>query len=494
MALSDRLLGILLSENKIMRNLCKTRTVLLAAAFLAPVCVQAQTTCSNSSLTGTYFYFFGGNFLRSDAGFFVPYAESGKFTADGNGGITGQGTAYIVFNSGLSAVSLSGTYNVKPDCSATLTLTAGIIINLQILSGGSRLLLATATANFGDTGEAYRAANASGSQCGNGWLSGTYSYTQVGGFQYDQAGDVAYSSEIGQVVADGNGNITTTNIYTAVAGGASESGTGTYTINSDCSGTYQVTYPGSTTPFTYNIALVEGNTLLFLETDGFAVTGVGHRQSPGSILPQFVFGAGTWYSALYFTNPNSYSVTFTVNFTADGGTPLTVPSLGGSSVSVTIPPNGTSVLEAPNSGSFGEGYATAALPAGVTGYGIFRQTVSQRDQEAVVPLASAASTTSTLAWDETVGTVSLAIANPSAVSTNVTITVWDTSGNNLGTSPPIPLSANSKTEGNLDTLAGISLAGKRGSAQFSVTTGNVAVLGLRFIGGGAFTSIPATGN
>jgi hypothetical protein len=35
------------------------------------------------------------------------------------------------------------------------------------------------------------------------------------------------------------------------------------------------------------------------------------------------------------------------------------------------------------------------------------------------------------------------------------------------------------------------MAGKRGSADFTVTTGTVAVLGLRF-NGAAFTSIPAT--
>ena len=197
-----------------------------------------------------------------------------------------------------------------------------------------------------------------------------------------------------------------------------ESGSGTYTINSDCSGTYQVTIPGATGPFSYAIALGAGNNLLFLETDaGNAIAGAGQRPSIGSVLPQFVFGAGTWYSALYFTNSNTTSVSFPVNPTADGGTPLTVPSLSGSSVAVTNAPNGTAVLEAPNSGAFGEGYAAVALPAGVTGYGIFRQTVAGRaDQEAVVPLASATSTTNRLAWDETGGAVtSLAITNPSAV-------------------------------------------------------------------------------
>jgi hypothetical protein len=56
------------------------------------------------------------------------------------------------------------------------------------------------------------------------------------------------------------------------------------------------------------------------------------------------------------------------------------------------------------------------------------------------------------------------------------------------------LPPNSKTEAVLHSLANLAgMAGKRGTATFSVTSGNVAVLGLRF-NGTAFTSIPATGN
>jgi hypothetical protein len=442
-------------------------------------------------LTGTYFYVLTGNIFVTNFGLFVPYAELGQFTADGNGGISGQSTTNVVgFN--VSSSNLTGSYAVQSNCTGTIALNTEAF-SAQIISGGQGVSLAISSTNNAVTGQAYRAANANGAQCGNGSLSGSYSYTHAGGFASNS--NIVFYSEIGQITADGNGNLTTTNTYNAGGGGTSESGSGTYTINSGCSGTAQINYTNPAATYTYTIAFAQGNNVLFLETDsGNAIAGTGQLQSSGSVLPQFVFGANTWYSALYFTNSNSTSVSFTVNFTADGGTPLTVPSLGGSSVAVTIAPNGTAVLEAPNSGSFGEGYASAALPAGVTGYGIFRQTVAGRpDQEAVVPLSSASSTTNTLAWDETVGTVSLAIANPSSVATNVTITVWDTSGNVIGTSQPIPLAANSKTVGGLDALSGLSLAGKRGSAQFSVSTGNVAVLGLRFAGV-AFTSIPATGN
>ena len=156
-------------------------------------------------------------------------------------------------------------------------------------------------------------------------------------------------------------------------------------------------------------------------------------------------------------------------------------------------PQGSAIIEAPNAGTLSEGYASFSLPAGVTGYGIFRQSVSGRaDQEAVVPLASAASATSRLTWDETGGAVTaVAIVNLSALATRVAITVLDNTGNVLGTSA-VALPANGKTEATLDSLPGLGgMVGKRGSAQFTVSTGNVAVLGLRF-SAAAFTSIPTT--
>ena len=67
--------------------------------------------------------------------------------------------------------------------------------------------------------------------------------------------------------------------------------------------------------------------------------------------------------------------------------------------------------------------------------------------------------------------------------------VWDSNGNVVGNSS-VNLAANSKTAMPLHSLPGLAgVVGKRGSAQFSVAAGNVAVLGLRF-NNAAFTSIP----
>jgi hypothetical protein len=209
------------------------------------------------------------------------------------------------------------------------------------------------------------------------------------------------------------------------------------------------------------------------------------------ILSQFAFGGG-WYSALYFTNTGTSAVSFPVSFTADNGAPLTVPSLGGSSTTVSLAPRGTAIIEALNSGALSQGYVAVTLPGGVTGYGVFRQSVPGiPDQEAVVPLAGASTTTSTLIWDDTNFTTAVAIVNLSSVANTVSIVVRDSTGATIGTSS-VSLAAKSKSAVALRDLPGLAgIAGHRGSADFSVGLGNLAVLGLRF-GGAAFTSIPTT--
>jgi hypothetical protein len=223
------------------------------------------------------------------------------------------------------------------------------------------------------------------------------------------------------------------------------------------------------------------------------INGTGTQQQFQSVLPQFVFGAtaaNSWYSALYFTNGTSNTVSFVVTFTTDAGTPMSVPGVGNSK-QVTIAPLGTAIIEAPNTGSFNQGYASVTLPTGVGAYGVFRQSVAGKpDQEALVGLKNANATASTLTFDDTGGlTTSVAIVNTSTVAATVTITVWDVNGNVIGTSIQA-LQPGTKIESAMRGFLGLAgMAGQRGSALFTVPTGNVAVLGLRF-GSTAFTSIP----
>ena len=206
------------------------------------------------------------------------------------------------------------------------------------------------------------------------------------------------------------------------------------------------------------------------------------------ILPQFVFGGG-WYSALYFTNTGGAAVSVPVSFVSDNGTPMSIPAVG-ASTTVSLAPRGSARIEAPNTGDLTQGYVTAALPYGVTGYGVFRQSSAGiPDQEAVVPFSGSLARTSTLIWDDTIAVTAVAMVNPSSVDATVAITVRDGTGQTIGTSS-VALPSKTKSAVVLRTLPGLAgMAGNWGSADFSVTTGSVAVLGLRF-NGQALTSIP----
>jgi len=206
-------------------------------------------------------------------------------------------------------------------------------------------------------------------------------------------------------------------------------------------------------------------------------------------LADFVFGGG-WYSAVYFTNTSLTDVSFPVNFFGDDGTPLTVPSVGGSSKTITLAAGASTVIEAPNAGPLAQGYVSLILPVGVTGYGVFRQSIPGiPDQEAVVPLSQTNISNVPLVFDETKYITGVAIVNPAGVAQTGTITVTDNAGNVIGTTP-LTLPPFNKTEAALRNLPGLSgIAGKQGTARFTTTAGGVIVLGLRF-NGAAFTSIP----
>jgi len=226
-------------------------------------------------------------------------------------------------------------------------------------------------------------------------------------------------------------------------------------------------------------------------TSAFYVLAVltGDVASP-KVLPQIAFGGG-WYSALYFTTSGSGPASFQVNFVNADGTPMTVPSLGAPSTTVSLVGHGTSFVELPNTGPLTQGYATFSLPPGVTGYAVFRQSVDGRpDQEAVVPLSSASSTTSRLLWDDMNLTTAVAIVNLSPADNIVTVTARDAQGRSLGNPARVMIPANGRVAMALRDLPGLgSTVGNRGTAEFTVTTGNVAVLGLRFRLS-SFTSIP----
>jgi hypothetical protein len=469
--------------------LIRLSTLLAPLAFFS---LQAQAqisgTCSNASLNGTYYYMFGGSVKGSTPTSLVSYDEFGKLAMDGNGNIT-SGSSNITTAGAISQSSFAGSYSVAPNCTGTGSWTANsqtTSFSFQIVSGGSLILAEVTVASNVIDGRFYRAGNAAGLTCGNGVVSGTYG-ALINGSTYSGITATRYDL-MAQLVFNGNGGVTLNGtLNQGAAGGAPLSGTGSYSVASDCSGTAQITTSNGT--MNYALARAEGGTVLLMETDpNTLITGAANPQGIEQVLPQFAFGGG-WYTALYFTNSNATPVSFTVNFISDAGTTMTVPNVNGQ---VTLAPGATTILEALNQGPLTQGYATAVLPAGVTGYGVYRQSVPGRfDQEALVNFRSAQSSLSTLIYDDTNFTTSVAIVNTSGSPVTVNINAHDSNGNAIGASS-FSLAAYGKTESALRGILGLAgIAGLRGSANFSVTSGSISVIGLRF-GAIAFTSIPVT--
>ena len=458
--------------------------VLLGMAALA----QAQN-CSNATWTGTHFFLISGTGPNSARTATVPYAQLGKLVSDGNGNLTGTATESA--GGVILHLTLTGTYTVNADCTGTQTLTitpqgsASFVSTsaIELVDGGQQKITATETSGTVMIGRAYRAFAESPAVCGNYSLIGSYGFAGAS----PALGAFPPFSASGGETGDGKGNFTYNFTINDGQGTPPVSGNATYLVNSDCSGV--ATALGATK--VDDFAIIEGGAVLNLSADtGRVFYGVAQPESTPLLLPQLAFGGG-WYTALYFTNPTGGAVSFPVTFTTDNGTPLAVPSLGGSTTTVNIPAKGTTIVELPNSGPLAEGYASFTMPPGVSGYGVFRQSVTGRlDQEAVVPFTPANLSQSTLIWDDTTTITALAIVNASGVAATISVTLLDNNGNVAGTSS-VSLPPHQKTETQLRLLPTLSgIVGMRGRAFFAATAGNVAVLGLRF-GGTAFTSIPA---
>ncbi|MFZ5898521.1 MAG: CARDB domain-containing protein [Bacillota bacterium] len=261
------------------------------------------------------------------------------------------------------------------------------------------------------------------------------------------------------------------------------------------SGTTQGTGSGA---FTLSIAantgisvrsgtVLAGGQLITIRQDGQSSAPRTRR-----VLPQLAFGSsptlGNWTTELYLHNLASTAAQVTVSFYGEDGMPMSVPKLGAMTV-VNLGARGTAMIDVATPGPLLQGSIQLDLPEGVAGYGIFRQTSpGLNPQEGVVPLSSSSSSMSTIVFDETNFVTAVALCNPGGSPITVTAVARDEQGNTIGTAL-LPLAARQRVAFALRDRAELrSIAGRRGSVEFSSSGGTLSVLGLRF-NALAFTSI-----
>ena len=119
--------------------------------------------------------------------------------------------------------------------------------------------------------------------CSNATLEGSYGFTVTGMRPSGPGGPVETIVGVAMTSFDGNGNLTQTdNIHGSISGFAhpDRPGTGTYTINSDCTGTMTLTSTGAPTLTLRIVVVDDGNEVRTAVVDPTA------NVTPGSTPPQ----------------------------------------------------------------------------------------------------------------------------------------------------------------------------------------------------------------
>ena len=128
-------------------------------------------------------------------------------------------------------------------------------------------------------------AKANDKGCSNGTLRGTYAQAGTGVITAppDQAGPFA---NVGTLIFDGNGGLTGALVVSSNGSSSQATETGTYTVNSDCTGTYTVQIaPFGITSQAFFAIDTNGDELEIIVTDpGTAITCVAKKLYPGRAI------------------------------------------------------------------------------------------------------------------------------------------------------------------------------------------------------------------
>jgi len=190
-----------------------------------------------------------------------PAASVSQITSDGNGNLTGTTTKSI--DGEIVTFQATGTYSIAKNCTGTGTFTnqddESETSNIFLNNGNKGAFLIQTDPNHTVTSVAYEQGTATCTDLG---VKHTYSFQETGIFL--SVGQIAAS---GQFVLNGKGTLTGTATFSLDGSIASLPVTGTYQINSNCTGTATFTPHGQSA---INIGLVivnGGKEMMFIETD-----------------------------------------------------------------------------------------------------------------------------------------------------------------------------------------------------------------------------------
>jgi hypothetical protein len=263
---------------------------------------------------------------------------------------------------------------------------------------------------------------------------------------------------------------------------------------------------GYITGWKYNPVNTSGGVMNFYDSNPTVTFQANVSATPPISVPSrtgvlsHIAAGGGWTTVITLVNTSSAAVPVTVVLHNDDGSALTLPvtttqqgvsqTITTSSVNATMNPNAMLLISMGDKlSSLSVGWADVLSTGSLGGYAIFRSTPQTGSpSEGTVPLQSQFPSTITLPYDNTAGFVmGIALANMSTSLASVTVTMWDGSGNQLGTQFTT-IAGNGHTAFVLPNQFPL-MAGKRGIVRFQ-SSGGIAGLGLRFSPFGTFTSVP----
>ncbi len=216
-----------------------------------------------------------------------------------------------------------------------------------------------------------------------------------------------------------------------------------------------------------------------------------------NVVPQVVDGSG-WKTTFKFVNLENHTVSFTLSFIQDNGSPMALSILGNglltpgtytSIVFTLLATQSTTVETAGVAANLTQGWALmqrAVITDSIGGFAIFRQRIPGiQDQEATVPIVNQFSGHFVLLFDNTAFVTGIAIANPTASTVSIPVYIRNQSGAIID-QQFIALGPFAHTAFVVPTQWP-STAGIAGGIEFLTSGFGVGALGLRF-NGAAFTS------
>jgi hypothetical protein len=218
---------------------------------------SSGATCTNASITGVY-----GITSVGLNGSLQPASSVDQITVDGAGNLTGSSTKSI--DGTIVTYTFTGTYQIAKNCTGTATFTnqnAQTEHDNIVLNNSKRGAFLIQTDN--NHVQSSIAVAQGTATCTNLGVKHTYSLGATG--IVIGVGQVA---AVGQLALNGKGSLTgtaTLSLNGSITSSAAVSGT--YQINSDCTGTAQVTPQGLSTMNFSAVIVNGGKELMLIETD-----------------------------------------------------------------------------------------------------------------------------------------------------------------------------------------------------------------------------------